>query len=714
MVFKALLITAAVLSGLSLLGAIFRPAARSSFMWATLVAALAAGGAYGQSFGLVVVTLPMTFWALITALPTIDFTWRSRLGLVLYSAAMAVLMVYPTWHDERYGRDDFANVAQEQRAGAMAGALAGNEGFGRFLRAHIPFRLVRGLDLKGGLRLAYTVEVEEAIKDRRDRLYDDVRSAMATTFGFHDAANADTRATVEEMQRLSEKLTIRKSRDKASQFVVEFKDVADAVKLDSAFVGQFRELQVRRDADGKTLTFAVRSEVETQVRQSAVTQAKDTILRRVDGLGLREASVTVRDEDIIVEVPGDDERAFAEIRDIISKTARLEFKMVDDEADFFARFRDLEKEKLPTGARFEVEQAPVGPGKTKMISSMILIRGENEDMKATRKRFEDWFATQQVPDDHEVGFERWQDTPGGEDAGWRTYYLHSKADIIGDMVRDAQAVPDQGDSSIGGWYVSLEFTPRGGEIFEAVTGANIQRRFSILLDGEVRSAPRIISKIAGGRASITMGSGDTTRQQKESKDLELVLRSGALPAPIVPANEQRIGPSLGQDSIAHGLKAASVGAMLVLVGMVLYYRRAGLIADIAVLFNMLLQLATLSMLGAAMTLPGIAGLALTLGIAVDANVLINERIREEIRAGRSPRAAVDTGYDKAFTAILDGHMTTLISGLILAQYGTGPIKGFAVTLIVGMVTSLFASIVCTRLMFDFAVRHRRVQSLSLG
>jgi protein-export SecD/SecF family membrane protein len=190
-----------------------------------------------------------------------------------------------------------------------------------------------------------------------------------------------------------------------------------------------------------------------------------------------------------------------------------------------------------------------------------------------------------------------------------------------------------------------------------------------------------------------MGSANVDQQIQDARNLELVLHSGALPAPISPSNEQAIEASLGQDAIAQGIKAAGVGASLVLVFMVLYYSRAGIIANIAVLFNAMLQIAILAMFDASMTLPGIAGLALTIGIAVDANVLINERIREELRQGKSARAAVDVGYEKAFSAILDGHATTLISGLILATYGTGPIKGFAVTLIVlPMLVAMFRNL----------------------
>jgi preprotein translocase subunit SecD len=211
-----------------------------------------------------------------------------------------------------------------------------------------------------------------------------------------------------------------------------------------------------------------------------------------------------------------------------------------------------------------------------------------------------------------------------------------------------------------------------------------------------------------------MGAGNLEEQLKAAGNLELVLKSGALPAPIVYKGEQQIGPSLGTDAIVQGLKGGAFGALLVFFVMLLIYARAGFVAIVAVIFNMVLQVAVLAMLGASMTLPGIAGLALTIGIAVDANVLINERIRDELRAGKSPRQAVDIGYDRAFSAIVDGHVTTFIAGVILGTYGSGPIKGFAVTLIIGMVVSMFTGVVCTRLVFDWVVRWRKAKVLSLG
>jgi preprotein translocase subunit SecD len=313
-----------------------------------------------------------------------------------------------------------------------------------------------------------------------------------------------------------------------------------------------------------------------------------------------------------------------------------------------------------------------------------------------------------MPPDREVGYEVVYDTDHTSqkevEAGYRTYFLKSRAEITGDLIRDAAAVPDQSQDSFGQWHVALTFTDQGGRIFERITGENIKRRFAIILDKKVESAPVIQAKIPGGHATITLGSNDPEVQLRDARKLELVLRSGALPAPITPSNEQHIGPSLGRDAIGLAIQGALAGSMLVLAFMILYYHRAGLIADIAVAMNLFIQLAVLASFNASMTLPGIAGLALTIGMSVDSNVLINERIRDELRAGKSARTAVDIGYARALSAIIDGHVTTLISGIVLAQFGTGPIKGFAVTLIVGVIASIFTGVMVTRVMFDLWVR----------
>jgi preprotein translocase subunit SecD len=593
----------------------------------------------------------------------------------------------------------------------------------QYIQDRVKFRLVAGLDLRGGLRLVYNVDVNEALKDRRDRHYEDMQVALAKLFELH---SGEERPSEEVYAKLRERVTMEKPAGDARAIQLTLKNPADAAKIDTPFLQSFaNELTFAQSADQVTYTFRLKNAVETQIRESAVAQAKEIISRRVDELGLREAAVSTREEDVIVEVPGQDEASFKEIRDIIGQTARLEFKLLDDDADFFGPLRlSADKTGLPEGIGFRQETTTVGQDaegdmRRKTITYAVIVKKEKETSKEALERFKAWTSTLTLPPDRELGFELNYEhdpiTQKSKETGWRTYLLRSRAEITGDMIRDAFAQPDNSPNSLGGWYVALRFTDAGGTIFERITGASIKRRFAIILDGRVESAPVIESRIAGGNASIRMGSAEPETQLQNARKLELVLRSGALPAPITPSNEQHIGPSLGADSVSLGVRGALVSGILVLAFMLLYYRRAGLIANIAVLLNVFLLLAVLASFGASMTLPGIAGLALTIGMSVDSNVLINERIREELRAGKSPRAAVDLGYAKALSGIVDGQLTTLISAIVLAQFGTGPIKGFAVTLMVGVACSIFTGVTVTRVMFDVWVRGLgRTAKLDLG
>jgi preprotein translocase subunit SecD len=285
------------------------------------------------------------------------------------------------------------------------------------------------------------------------------------------------------------------------------------------------------------------------------------------------------------------------------------------------------------------------------------------------------------------------------------YTLEKKTLMTGDVVSDARVRPG---ADIEGPYVELVLNDRGARLFEKITGENVGRRLAIILDNTVYSAPVIRERIGGGRASIT-GSFDI----KEARDLAIVLRAGALPAPVTIAEERTVGPSLGKDSIDQGILSFAVGGSLVVVFMIVYYKLAGILADLAVVLNILFLLAALAAFEATLTLPGIAGIVLTLGMAVDANVLISERMREELRLGKSPRAAVEAGYERALPAILDSNITTFLSGLILFQFGSGPVKGFAVTLCIGIVSTVFTAVFCTRVVYDFLLAQRRLTTLSV-
>ncbi len=285
------------------------------------------------------------------------------------------------------------------------------------------------------------------------------------------------------------------------------------------------------------------------------------------------------------------------------------------------------------------------------------------------------------------------------------YRLEERTLMTGEAVADARVRPSV---DIEGPYVELILSSAGSRVFEEITGANVGRELAIILDNTVYSAPRIRERIGGGRASIT-GDFDI----KEARDLAIVLRAGALPAPVTIAEERTVGPSLGQDSIRQGVHSFIIGGVIVVVFMVIYYKLAGLLTDFAVLLNILYLLAALAMFEATLTLPGIAGIILTVGMAVDANVLINERIREELRRGKSARAAVESGYENARPAIVDSNITTFLSGLILFQFGSGPIRGFAVTLCIGIVSTVFTAVVVTRIVYDYFLSKHRVAELSV-
>jgi preprotein translocase subunit SecD len=607
---------------LALIGYVQR--SRRYLSWtATLCFGAAATAAYHDGFWAMVVFGVLGLWAIVASLGLVDGGWRFRAGLVLATAVIGSVVMWPT----------------------LSSMSDGKIPLPEYIAKNVGFKLVKGLDLQGGLRLVYTVDVEEAIRDRRDRRYEDMRLELAKIFDLH---SGDERPGEEVYTKLHELVEVATSRTQPDTLTLDVKPNADPAKVDGRFLSVFSpDMSFSRSADGRHYDFRIKESAQTEVRSTAVAQAKEIILRRVDELGLREAAVSTRDEDIIVEVPGQDESTFDEIREIISQTARLEFKLLDDENEFLTKLSQDPATQLPEGLEFRAESVPVGQDADgepirKRSTYVVVEQKEGESNKESLKRIKDWAATLELPSDRELGFEIERiidpDTGKEREVGWRTYMLRSRAEITGDMIRDAVATPDQGQSSLGGWYVALTFTDAGGTVFERITGANIKRRFAIILDDRVESSPVIQGRIPGGHASITMGSGDPQTQLEDSRKLELVLRSGALPAPITPSNEQHIGPSLGESSIKSSVRAALVGSIVVLAFMILYYKKAGIIADLAVLFNLLLQLAVLASFGASMTLPGIAGLALTIGMSVDANVLINERIRDELREGKSPHA----------------------------------------------------------------------------
>ena len=297
----------------------------------------------------------------------------------------------------------------------------------------------------------------------------------------------------------------------------------------------------------------------------------------------------------------------------------------------------------------------------------------------------------------------WTLPEGGSESFYRMYHLEAEAGLTGGVIEEALATLYNGQP-----IVTLGMNSEGAKTWSRVTGANVGRRLAILLDGNVHMAPVIRTKIKDGQTQV-----EGFANMNEAKDIAIVLRAGALPAPVDIIEERTVGPSLGQDSIDQGTQSIIIGLVLVLAFMVFYYRGAGLIAAFAVLWNLILVLSILAMLKATLTLPGIAGLILTVGMAVDANVIIFERIREELVKGKTPRSAIDSGYSRAITTIIDANVTTILAALVLMQFGTGPIRGFAVVLFWGIATSMFTAIFTTRTIFNLISAKRNLKTLSI-
>lgn len=416
--------------------------------------------------------------------------------------------------------------------------------------------------------------------------------------------------------------------------------------------------------EGRTLVFELIAADVDRIKNSAINQALETIRNRIDQFGVTEPLLQRQGRtEIVIQLPGvkDPERA----KNLIQNTALLEFKMVDEDNE------------------------------TKLGLPLQVKRSEEQDLRET-------FADQ-IPEGSEILFEPLQDGESGMPEFSRPRLIRQGAVLTGDVLQDARVNYDD-FSEI---YVSVTFDSKGASEFGKITTANVGKFMAIVLDGTVYSVPRINEPILGGRAQIT---GNFTTD--EANDLAIVLRAGALPAPMKTVQDLTIGPSLGRASIEKGLKTTMIAGIIVLIFMVIYYRLSGVIADAALALNLLCLLGALSGLNATLTLPGIAGIILTIGMGVDSNILIFERIREELRQGRPVRLAVDAGYEKAFLTIVDSHVTTLITGLALFVFGTGPIKGFAVTLCLGIAINLFTALIGTKVVFDL-INRRKLERLSI-
>ena len=487
-----------------------------------------------------------------------------------------------------------------------------------------------GLDLQGGMHLVLEVNTEKAAESSIERNFQEIRELVRK--------NQIQNASVERPSPLKISVQVQ-----GKENIDKFKTILEK---------ELRDLRIsnrREDAETFAAVLDLPDKDVQQMKKLAVDQALETIRNRIDQFGVTEPDIRRQGENrILIQLPGvqDPQRA----KDLIGRTALLEFKLVDEAHDLNSALQG----SVPAG------------------SEILYKIDEDRDTKRTSK------------------------TP---------FLLKKSALLTGASLTDARV---QLDSQYGEPYVSIEFDKKGARMFERVTGENVNKHLAIVLDNKVYSAPTIQERIAGGKARIT---GRFTME--EARDLRIILRAGALPAPVTILEERTVGPSLGADSIRLGLISMAVGGILVLIFMAFYYKLSGLLANFEVILDLVLIGAGLAAFGATLTLPGMAGIILTIGMAVDNNVLIYERIREELRLGKSTRASVDAGFDRATTTIMDANLTTLIAAVVLFQFGTGPVKGFAVTLSIGVIASMFTAIVVSRLVFDYVLTAWKVKKLSI-
>lgn len=591
-----------------------------------------------------------------------DRTWWTRFLLVVAVAVGSLWFLTPTYYSmfvlDRADRNDVAKLEKALPAWA----------------APAKYRLSLGLDLQGGIHLVLRVDTKTALGKRAQRLAQQMISYIDG----------------KKLGKLTET-----TNTETYEVTLTAEDPSTMDAIEKELVNSFKDFsKVSRNAG--VLVMKLESAQVDSMMSESVDQAMLVVRKRIDKWGVAEVDVRKLGTDSIqISLPGekDPERA----KELIGTTAQLEFKIVEEHGDLF---KDLYSKTPPdpnagitlvTSRQDSEGNEPstpylAGTDKNQLLAYVAGKGGEGKQVIL-----------------HCV------EAPSGKSCLRYTTYLVQSTGLSGENLTGADARKDQTTNDI---VVDFQFNAQGGKLSEEFTGKNVNRLMGVILDDNLISAPVIREKI-GANGRITLGKGRSDERLKEAQMLSLSLKSGALPAPVSIGETRQVGASLGDELIKKGTTAAVVGLLLVVLFMAIYYKVSGLVADVALVLNALLILAGLALFKATLTLPGIAGFVLTLGIAVDANVLINERVREELANGKSARVAVDQGYDRAFWTIFDAHVTTLIAGFILQQTGTGPVQGFATTLIIGIIASLFTSIVVTRVLTTYLVHGRNAQSVSV-
>lgn len=607
---------------------------------------------------------------------------RGKIVLILACVALSLYFLYPTYKDQRLTKELISLVGEDSV---------------KFLDEHeVEIRDARmkriklGLDLQGGMRVVLEVNVP--------KLWEDLAKNKDDTFA----------AIIEGVR------TELKTAERPLIDILKEQFEARGVRL-SKYYGNIR------DTDSDILTM-----LEDESTK-AIDRAMEIIRNRVDQYGVSEPSIHKQGgRRIIVELPGVSKES--EVRELLRGTALLEFKLLQEPElaikvmesidkqmagkhaiDTVAAKKDTAQVALPEDQLKTEEQA------AKEHPFFFIARpnqqgtGEayvaEQDKDKVRRILGQTEIRKLIPPDMQF---LWSAKPAFMSEGVNYYTLYAvkrQAELTGGVVVTARATIDPNFNQP---IVTMEMNDEGSRDWARITGANINKRIAIVLDSAIFSAPVVRSKIIGGNSQI-----EGMDNIDEARLLEIVLKAGALPAPVDIIEQRTVGPSLGEDSIQSGVSASLIAFILTVIFMIWYYRTGGFVADTALLFNILFIMAVLAAFQGTLTLPGIAGIILTIGMAVDANVLIYERIREEAVTGKTLRAAIDAGYEKAFSAIIDSNVTTFITGVILYQFGSGPVQGFALTLMIGIVATLFSAIVITRVIFE-SIQEKGIARINFG
>lgn len=524
-------------------------------------------------------------------------------------------------------------------------------------------KLNYGLDIQGGLHLVMGVDVDGVVRESTLRTINSLKADF-----------------------IKEKLVVtdvKSSKPNEGEIQVTLSDAGSKAKLEDIISKSYGPILQEISADANVVTFRYFEAYLTEYKNKVITQAIETIRNRIDEFGVAEPSISQQGNDrILVQLPGmsDAERA----KELINTTAKLDFMIVSDEIP------GDQLQKLISDA----EKA--GNYSLTTLKYSDYVTRLNKDLAS------------KIPPKTVIYFEK---APNAQkmEVGSMAYLLKADTGLGGGDLDGATV----GFGQYGEPDVALRFNAAGANKFADLTGANINKRMAIVLDRIVKSAPNIKDRIGGGTASITMGGRNRDDTMKEAQMIATALRAGALPASLEQLEERRVGPTLGADSIHKAKLGSYVGAFLISLFMIAYYRMMGVIAAVCLGVNILSVFALLTSFGATLTLPGIAGIALTVGFAVDANVLIQERIKEELKLGSSWKMAIREGYHKAMSAIFDSNVTTSATAVVLLIFGTGPVRGFAVTLLIGIATTLFANVFFSKVLVDTLIHKFGFKKLSV-